>query len=327
MAELDLRTKLLGKALGAASVTGKTDEQIVRDQRRTVGHNPVVDLLLGGLAPGVDVGEDTAAGAAGRIPVRVYRPSGASGVLPLVVLMHGGGWATGTLDVYDWLASHLAVGAEVVVVSLDYRLAPTHRWPAAAEDCYAALTEVVARAAEWEADGSRAAVVGDSAGGNLAAVTTLMARDRSGPAIAFQGLIYPATDLSLGSASIAENAHAPVLTQKDILRFRDLYVPAAQDRRHAYASPLLAEDHTGLPPALIQVAEHDPIRDDGLRYAAALRAAGIPVRTTTYVGMPHGFLAFPRICRSAPQALEELCAELRLQLAAAPAGSPAEPQN
>lgn len=327
MAELDLRVRLLGRALGTASITGRSDEEIVRMQQRSIGHNPVVDLLLGGLAPGVDVVEDTATGAAGRLPVRVYRPTGATGVLPLVVLMHGGGWASGTLDVYDWLGSHLAAGAEAVVVSLDYRLAPAHRWPAAAEDCYAALAELVSRAPEWEADGDRTAVVGDSAGGNLAAVSTLMARDRSGPAIAFQGLIYPATDLTLGSASIEENAQAPVLTQQDILRFRDLYVPAAEDHRDPYASPLLAQDHTGLPPALVQVAEHDPIRDDGLRYAAALRAAGVPVRTTTYVGMPHGFLAFPRICRSAPQALEELCSELRLHLAATPAGSPHGPRD
>lgn len=320
MAELDLRVRLLGKALRATSITGRTDEQIVRAQRRPVGHNPVVDLLLGGLPPGLDVREDTAAGAAGRIPVRVYRPSGVGGVLPLVVLMHGGGWATGTLDVYDWLAGNVALGAGAVVVSLDYRLAPAHRWPAAAEDCHAALVDVSARAGRWEADGGRVAVVGDSAGGNLAAVTALMARDRSGPAIAFQGLIYPATDLSLGSASIEENAEAPVLTRKDVIGFRDLYVPEAEDRHAPYASPLLAGDHTGLPPALVQVAEHDPIRDDGLRYAAALRAAGVPVRTTTYVGMPHGFLAFPRICRSAPQALEEMCAELRLHLATAPDG-------
>ena len=206
MAELDLRVRLLGKALRATSITGRTDEQIVRAQRRPVGHNPVVDLLLGGLPPGLDVREDTAAGAAGRIPVRVYRPSGVGGVLPLVVLMHGGGWATGTLDVYDWLAGNVALGAGAVVVSLDYRLAPAHRWPAAAEDCHAALVDVSARAGRWEADGGRVAVVGDSAGGNLAAVTALMARVRSGPAIAFQGLIYPATDLSLGSASIEENA-------------------------------------------------------------------------------------------------------------------------
>ena len=201
------------------------------------------------------------------------------------------------------------------MVSVDYRLAPAHRWPAAAEDCYAALCDVVTRASEFGADPDRVAVMGDSAGGNLSAVVALMARDRNGPRIAFQGLVYPATDLTLSSPSIDENADAPVLTRADVEAFRDLYL-GGQDPREPYVSPLLAADHSGLPPALVQVAELDPIRDDGLRYAAALRAAGVPVRTTTYVGMPHGYLSFPGFCRSAPQAMAELCAELALHLRA-----------
>ena len=315
MAKLDLRVRLAGKVLERFSVARKSEEQILADQQRTIKHNPVVDLVLGGVASGVMLKDDTAAGAEGRIPVRIYRPKDAVGVLPLVVLIHGGGWTVGNLDIYDSLASTIARDARAVVVSLEYRLAPTHPWPAAAEDCYAALEEVAARAAEWEADAGRLAVVGDSAGANLAAVLTLMSRDRSGPAIAFQGLIYPATDLTLGSASIEENANAPLLTGADILRYRSLYVPDPDDRSNPYASPLLALDHSGLPPALIQVAEHDPLRDDGLRYAETLRRAGVPVRVTNYVGMPHGYLAFPRLCRSAPQALAELTAELRRQLA------------
>ena len=151
--------------------------------------------------------------------------------------------------------------------------------------------------------------MGDSAGGNLSAVVILMARDRSGPPISFQGLIYPATDLTWSSPSVEQNSTAPVLTKADCITYRDHYL-GGQDPREPYISPLYAPDHTGLPPALIQVAEHDPIRDDGLRYAAALQAAGVSVRTTTYVGMPHGYMTFPKLCRSAPQALGELCAEL-----------------
>lgn len=211
------------------------------------------------------------------------------------------------------------------MVSLDYRLAPAHRWPAAVEDCYAAFVEVVARAAEWGADGGRTGVVGDSAGGNLTAVVTQRARDRSGPPIGIQGLMYPATDLLLGSSSIEEHPDGPVLTKEDLVAFRDLYVPAEEYHHDPSASPLLAADHGRLPPALVQVAEHDPIRNDGLRYAAALRADGVPVRITTYVGMPHGFLSFPRICRSAPQALAEMCAELRTHLVPVPA--PASPRK
>ena len=310
MAELDLRVRLLGRALRPLSITRMDDARLARVQQQSPGHNPVLDALFGGVAPGVVLTDATAAGAAGPVPVRTYRPAGPSAERPPVVLnFHGGGWAVGSLDGADWLCSSVAATVGAVVVSVAYRLAPGHRWPAAAEDCYAALVDVVARAAELGVDPARVAVMGDSAGGNLAAVVSLMARDRSGPAIASQALLYPATDLTLSSPSIERNAHAPVLTAGDCRAFRDHYL-GGQDPRHPYASPLFASDHRGLPPALVQVAEHDPIRDDGLRYAAALREAGVAVRTTTYVGMPHGYLSFPRLCRSAPQALHELCTEL-----------------
>ncbi|TFV48481.1 alpha/beta hydrolase [Blastococcus sp. TF02A-35] len=315
MAALDLRVRLLGRLLRLSSVASMDAERVARVQGRSPGHNPVTDWLLGGVAPGVVLTDGVAAGEVGPLEVRVHRPRGAVGDLPLVVNFHGGGWVVGSLDQSDWLCSNVAATTGAVVVSVGYRLAPAHRWPAAAEDCYAALVDVVARAGEWGADGRRVAVMGDSAGGNLAAVVSLMARDRSGPAIAFQALLYPATDLTFGSPSIEENADAPILTRADMVAYRDHYL-GGQERDHPYASPLFAPDHGGLPPALVQVAEHDPIRDDGLRYAAALAAAGVPVRTTTYVGMPHGYLAFPNLCRSAPQALAELCAELRGALAA-----------
>lgn len=311
MTRLDLRVRLLGRALRAGpSITTMNDEQLARMQHRTFGHNPLSDLLFGGVANGVTVTDGVAAGEAGSIPIRVYRPSHtAAGPLPLVVNIHGGGWALGSLDQADWLCSNVAAAVSAVVVSLGYRLAPTHRWPAAAEDCYAAMVDIAAKAAELGADPQRLAVMGDSAGGNLTAVVALMARDRSGPPITFQALIYPATDLTLSSPSVEQNAKAPILTKADCIVFRDHYL-GGQDPREPYVSPLFASDHTGLPPTLVQVAEHDPIRDDGLRYAAALQAAGVPVRTTTYVGMPHGYLSFPRLCRSAPQALAELCTEL-----------------
>lgn len=327
MAKPDLRVRLLGRVLAASSIAGMTDEQVARAQQRTVGHNPVTDLLLGGVAPGVALSDGTAAGATGPVPIRVYRPASAdSGTLPLVVNIHGGGWVLGTLDQSDWLCSNVAATVGAAVVSIDYRLAPAHRWPAAPEDCYAALVDIAARTVEWGADPQRLAVMGDSAGGNLAAVVTLMARDRSGPAITFQALLYPATDLTLASPSIDENAEAPVLTKRDLPAYRAHYL-GGQDPREPYVSPLFAPDHSGLPPALVQVAEHDPIRDDGLRYAATLQAAGVPVRTTTYVGMPHGYLAFPKLCRSAPQALGELCAELHSALVPTTAPDAADPTH
>ncbi|MCA0145312.1 alpha/beta hydrolase [Blastococcus sp. LR1] len=317
MTRLDLRVRLLGRLLGLTSVATMDAAKLARTQGRSPGHNPVTDLLLGGVAPGAELTDAVAAGAVGPRAVRVYRPAGAAGeTLPLVVNFHGGGWVVGSRDQSDWLCSNVAATARAVVVSVDYRLAPAHPWPAAAEDCYAALVDVVARAGEWSADPNRVAVMGDSAGGNLAAVATLMARDRSGPGIAFQALLYPATDLTFGSPSVAENAEAPILTRADMVAYRDHYL-GVQDRADPYVSPLLAPDHSGLPAALIQVAEHDPIRDDGLRYAAALESARVPVRTTTYVGMPHGYLAFPKLCRSAPQALAELCSELGSALSGA----------
>ncbi|MDP9793116.1 acetyl esterase [Catenuloplanes nepalensis] len=314
MAKLDLRVRLLGRALRRNSITGQSTEQILRNQKVRVSHNPVTDLLLGAVADGVTLDDSHAAGQTGPLRIRSYRPTAHAGSpLPLIVNFHGGGWVVGSLDTADWLCSNVAAAVGAVVVSVDYRLAPTHRFPAAAEDCYAALADVTGRAAEFGADPRRLAVMGDSAGGNLAAVTTLMARDRSGPAIAFQALIYPATDLTGSSPSIDENADAPILTRSDVVTYRDHYLGDA-DPKQPYASPLFAADHRGLPRAVIQVAEHDPIRDDGLRYADALRAAGVAVRSTTYAGMPHGFLAFPKLCRGAPQALAEISAELRSAL-------------
>ena len=316
MARMDLRVRLLGRALRRLSVATMGDEQLRRAQTRSAGHNPVTDYLVGGVAPGVRLTDGTARGEVEPVPIRTYRPADAVGTLPLVVNFHGGGWTLGNLDSADWLCSNVAATVDAAVVSVDYRLAPGHRWPAAAEDCYAALVDVVGRAAESGADPDRVAVMGDSAGGNLAAVVSLMARDRSGPRIAHQGLVYPSVDLTMSSPSIDENASAPILTKADCLAFRDHYL-GGQDPRAPYASPLFADDHAGLPPALVQVAEHDPIRDDGHRYAEVLRAAGVPVRLTQYVGMPHGFLAFPRLCRSAPQALAELCTEQAAALAPA----------
>ena len=315
MAKINFGMRLVGATLGRMSVATQPTARIVKSQQRTVPHNPIIDLLLGGVASGVTTRDATARGADGQIAIRVYRPTAAAGTLPLVVLMHGGGWISGDLNTHDWLASEVARGADAVVVSLAYRLAPTHRWPVAAEDCYAALCDVAARAAEWQADASRLAVMGDSAGGNLAAVAALMARDRSGPALAYQALIYPATDLTMASPSIDENAHAPILTKTDMVAYTAHYTDPEQ-RRDPYASPLLAPDHAGLPPALVQVAEHDPLRDDGLRYAAALQAAGVPVTVSCHEGKTHGFYAFPRVSHAA-DALAELCDSLRAGLHAA----------
>ncbi|WP_338597672.1 alpha/beta hydrolase [Saccharopolyspora sp. SCSIO 74807] len=313
MAKLDLRVRLLGRLMKLRPVTDLDEARLLELQQKTVPRNAATDLLFGGVANGVVLTDGTAEGETGRIAVRSYRPRGATGALPLVVNYHGGGWTLGSLSQSDWLCSQVCAATGAVVVSVDYRLAPKNRWPAAPEDCYAALVDLVDRAAEFGADPERVAVMGDSAGGNLSAVVSLMARDRSGPRISHQALIYPGVDLTRSSPSIDENADAPILSKADTTVFRDHYL-GGQDPRHPYASPLFA-DLSGLPPALVQIAEHDPIRDDGARYAAALQEAGVPTRLTEYVGMPHGYLSFPRLCRSAPQALAEICAQQRAAFA------------
>ena len=227
--------------------------------------------------------------------------------------IHGGGFALGSLDLGNWLCGSVADRVGAVVVSVDYRLAPAHVFPAAVEDCYAALSWAAANAAELGATGP-VGIMGESAGGNLAAVCCLIARERGGPEIRHQALIYPATDMTKGTRNGADPS-APFLSAAEISAYKRLYLGADGDPANPWASPLLAADHTGLPPALIQVGEHDPLRDDSVRYAAALRAAGVPVRFTEYVGMPHGFVNFPGLSRAAHQATAEICAEQSAALA------------
>jgi acetyl esterase len=229
---------------------------------------------------------------------------------------HGGGFALGMLRMGDWMCGQVASRTGAVVVSVDYRLAPTHRFPAAVEDCYAALSWAAENAAALGAQGP-IGVMGESAGGNLSAVVSLAARDRGGPAIAHQALIYPATDMSDSGTAVAaaRASRNPAFVHADeIEAYHRMYLGPEDDVTNPLASPLLAQSHEGLPPALIQVGEHDPLHDDGVRYAQALRAAGVPVRLTDYVGMPHGFMNFPGLCREAPQAMAEIIAEQRAVL-------------
>jgi acetyl esterase/lipase len=320
MTAMDLRVRILGALLRRVlPMSEMTREQVLRAQRRerNFKHNPVSTWLQGSIAAGVVLEDKTIDGPGGALSLRVYRTAGERPAL--IVFFHGGGWTVGSLGPYDSLCSQVSSATDAVVVSVNYRLAPTHPFPAAVDDCYAAFLWAAEHADDLGADGRRLGVMGDSAGGNLAAAVALLVRDRSGPQISHQALVYPCTDLTLSASSLRSNANKPILPAADVFAYRRHYLgdpPAsARDPR---ASPLLAEDHRGLPPALIQVAEHDPLRDDGTRYADALRAADVPVRLTEYVGMPHGFIGFPRWCRSAPQALAEICAE---QLSALADGS------
>ena len=228
----------------------------------------------------------TIAGPAGEIPVRVYAAEGDN--LPIVVYYHGGGWVVGDIDSHDGTCKQLlAELGDAVVVSVDYRLAPEHKYPAAADDCYAAAAWLAENGAEVGGDGSRLAVCGDSAGGNLSAVVAQMARDKGGPAIAAQVLHVPVTDHNYDYPSYTENAEGYLLSRASMVWFWDHYLPNADAGQEAYASPLRAADHANLPPALIQTAEFDPLRDEGEAYGAKLEAAGNDVAVRRYDGHIH----------------------------------------
>jgi acetyl esterase len=257
----------------------------------------------------------TIPGPAGAIPVRVYANSTTAERAPAIAFFHGGGWVIGSLDTHDNFCRALANRTGSVVVSVAYRLAPEAPYPAAAEDCYAATCWIAEHGAELGADGARLAVAGDSAGGNLAAVVALLARDRGGPALRHQGLIYPVTDADFDRASYVANAEGHLLTRQAMQWFWNHYVPDAARRNDAYAAPLRAANLAGLPPATVQTAEYDPLRDEGEAYAARLRDAGVATTLTRYDGQIHGFAGMFEIFDAGKKALDELASALRAALA------------
>lgn len=252
------------------------------------------------------------------IPVRIYRPDSELRPLPVVVFYHGGGFCLGDLDTHDPVARAHAVGAEAIVVSVGYRLAPEHPFPAGVDDCWAALRWVAEHAAELGGDPNAVAVAGDSAGGNLAAVTALLARDNGGPALRFQLLWYPTVAADLSLPSFTDNAEAPMLNRDVIDAFLSWYVPDL-DLTDPKALPITmapanAADLSGLAPAYIATAEHDPLRDDGARYAELLSAAGVPVELTNEPTLVHGFVSFALAIPAAAEATERGLAALHKAL-------------
>ena len=251
------------------------------------------------------------AGPAGSIPIRVYQPA-TDGPHPLVFMFHGGGWVIGDLDTADGQSREVAIGADVVVISVDYRLAPEHRFPAAAEDCYAVVCDAERLAAEFNGDTSRIALAGDSAGGNLAAVVAQMVRDQGGPELRFQLLVYPVTDgVNLERPSYEENAEGYMLTKESMEWFWSEYCVEAEDRTNPYASPLLANNLSDLPPALVQTAEFDPLRDEGEAYGRALGNARNQVEIKRYDGFIHGFFAHSAQLPSTAIAMQDACTALK----------------
>ena len=260
----------------------------------------------------------TLPGPAGDVPARVYRP-GADGACPTVVFFHGGGYVIGDLDTHDNQARTLCREADAVVLSVGYRLAPEHPFPAGLHDCEAATRWAAEHVDDLGGDAARLAVAGDSAGGNLAAVVARRARDAGGPPLAAQLLIYPGTDHAGDYPSRTENAEGLFLTLEDVRWFSGHYVGTA-DRSDPDVSPVLAADLEGVAPAVVVTAQYDPLRDEGEAYAQALQRAGVPVVLHRFDGLIHGFFDLAALSPAAADAVRETCAELRraLTYAAAP---------
>ncbi len=250
----------------------------------------------------------------GQIPVRIYTPEG-SGPFPGLAWYHGGGWVVGNLDTADATARQLCVSSSCVVVSVDYRLAPETKFPGAADDCYAATQWLAENSASLNVDSRSIAVGGDSAGGNLAAVVSLMARDRGGANIAFQLLVYPVTERNFETVSYHENGEGYQLSRDGMIWYWDHYLAQDADAANPYAAPMMASDLTGLPPALVITAEFDPLRDEGEAYARRLAEAGVPTTCTRYDGMIHGFYGMFAAVDKAKQAIEQSATCLREALA------------
>lgn len=272
------------------------------DERAALGVRPVNELsvedaraqmirIARAMGPGEPVArvEDRhVPGPAGEIPVRVYAPS-TSDALPVLLYFHGGGWVVGNLDTTDQFCRMIANAAGCIVVSVNYRHAPEHKFPAAVEDAYAAVKWAGQHSAAIKGDPGRLAVSGTSAGANLAAVAALVARDRDGPPLRVQLLIVPVIDYSFDTASYRENAEGFGLTVDAMRWYWQHYLPTPADGLHPHASPLRAPSLRGLPLAFVVTAECDPLRDEGEAYAARLKAEGVPTTHKRYAGMVHGF--------------------------------------
>ena len=245
-------------------------------------------------------------GPAGEIRLRFYWPNSA-GAVPGIVYYHGGGHVIGSLDTHDLIARNLCAGAEALVVSVDYRMGPEHKFPAAVDDSFAALQWVQANAASLGADPGRLGVHGDSAGANLAAVVALMARDAGGPKLRLQSLVYPVGDYTLSSASYGKYAQGyGLLTRQSMVWFSRHYLRSPNDAEDWRASPIKATSLAGVTPAIVVVAECDVLHDDGESYAGALRRAGVPVEYREYPGMIHGFLGMVPVVDDAMNAQRQI---------------------
>ncbi|MDR3405345.1 MAG: alpha/beta hydrolase [Chthoniobacter sp.] len=306
-AQMDADSVAFMKAqLPAPSLLAPPEE--VRDARRRarLRNQPDLPQVL-------QIKEYEATGPAGPIPVRLYRGANApaTGSLPVLVYYHGGGWLLGDLDSHDWTCRSIANKADCTVISVDYRLAPEHRFPAAFDDALAALHWVVAHAADLRIDPAAISVGGDSAGGNLAAAVALALREEGGTRLKSQILIYPAVDLSMSGDYYGRFTKDLILTDDAMRTFIGLYVPDVAQRKDWRASPLLASSLKGLPPTFVLLAGFDPLRAEGEAYAARLAKEGVPTTVKRYPGQMHGFLSNARLLPKANDAISDIAAALK----------------
>jgi acetyl esterase len=276
----------------------------------------LADILAGGgdPEPVAEIENRDLPGPDGSLPIRIYRPAG-TGARPVLVYFYGGGWTLGQIDTCDGICRTLANTVGCVVIAAGYRLAPEHKFPAAVEDCFAAVRWIAEHADELSLDRDRIAVGGDSAGGNLAAVVALLAK-RDGPPLLAQLLVYPNTLYGSDTPSMRENDDPVMFNRRSVQWYWQHYLSAPADGRDLRASPLLALDHSGLPPALVITAEYDPLRDEGELYAEQLKSAGVPVELTRYDGMMHGFFTMSGVLDGGKRAVAQAADFLREQFGA-----------
>jgi len=307
---LDPQAKIMIDAMKSMGVELHTPGITPDEMRRQMEERRVPPVGVPEMAKVEDRTIPAADGA--EIPVRIYWPTAAPGPHPVVVFFHGGGWVIGNIESHDSTVKALAEASGMVFVSVDYRLAPEHKFPTPPEDCFAATKWVAENADELGVDASRLAVAGDSAGGNLAAAVTLMARERGGPAIKFQLLIYPCTDFDPTRRSMVDNAAGYFLTRDAMEWFYGHYLDD-EHRDHHFAAPIKGE-LSDLPPALVITAEFDPLRDEGNDYGHRLQRAGVPATVSCYEGMIHGFFSMTAIMDKAKDAQAQAVRALQTAL-------------
>ncbi len=317
MKQLDPALKMMLEQAEAAVAAGQPELWDLPVPEARAGFKMMTPLFDGQPVAVHAVADQTIAGPGGELPIRLYtpRPIKEGEQLPVLTFFHGGGWTIGDLDTHDVLCRYLSHHADCLVVSVDYRMGPEHKFPAAVEDCWAAAKWVSKNAATFSGDASRIAVGGDSAGGNLSAVIAQLAKDDEDLSLVFQMLIYPAVDAGTDYPSRSEYAEGYFLTKESMDWFLGNYVNDESDFSNPKMSPMLTEDLSGLPDALVITAGFDPLQDEGKAYAEKLVAAGVATEYTHYESMIHGFVSMSGVTEGGKKGMAQCAAALRTAFA------------